>query len=140
MKNQKVTTPLLLTGSFLCSTLASCSGNQPTQVERPNIIHIMTDDHAFQALSAYGSELSKLAPTPNIDRIAQNGMLFQRAYVENSISAPSRATLLTGLYSHRHGQEILTNGFRPDNICFPELLQQAGYQTAIMGKWRQPKS
>ena len=135
MKNQKVTTPLLLTGSFLCSTLASCSGNQPTQVERPNIIHIMTDDHAFQALSAYGSELSKLAPTPNIDRIAQNGMLFQRAYVENSISAPSRATLLTGLYSHRHGQEILTNGFRPDNICFPELLQQAGYQTAIMGKW-----
>ena len=79
----------------------------------------MTDDHAFQALSAYGCGISQVAPTPNIDRIAQNGMLFQHAYVENSISAPSRATLLTGLYSHKHGQEILTNGFKPDNVVFP---------------------
>lgn len=105
--------------------------------ERYNIIHIMTDDHSYQTISAYGGPVSKLAPTPNLDRLASQGMLFRRAYVENSISSPSRATLLTGKYSHMHGQIKLgkTPEFNADQMTFPKLLQQAGYQTAIFGKW-----
>lgn len=128
----------IVTGGVLSALFPSCAtgkADNKVSADRPNIIHIMTDDHAFQALSAYGGAISKIAPTPNIDRIAHNGMIFNKAYVENSISAPSRATLLTGLYSHKHGQKILENGFRPDNVVFPELLQQSGYQTAIVGKW-----
>ena len=71
--------------------------------KQPNIVCIFTDDHAFQAISAYGHPISQLAPTPNIDRLAAGGMLFTHAFVENSICTPSRATLLTGLYSHQHG-------------------------------------
>ena len=105
--------------------------------QRYNIIHIMTDDHSYQTISAYGSPVSKLAPTPNLDRLAAQGMLFTRAYVENSISSPSRATLLTGKYSHLHGQIKLgrTPEFNGDQMTFPKLLQQAGYQTALFGKW-----
>jgi arylsulfatase A-like enzyme len=107
-----------------------------TNPEKPmNIVFIMTDDHAFQALSAYGHPISKLAPTPNLDRIARDGMLFTNAFVENSISAPSRATLLTGMYSHQHGQTHLGYGLKPDKKFFVEYLQKAGYQTALFGKW-----
>lgn len=101
----------------------------------PNIIHIMCDDHAYQAISAYGHPVSKLAPTPNIDRLAREGMLFRRAYVENSLSTPSRACLMTGLYSHQNGQRTLEKGIDTTKTFFSELLQQAGYQTAIVGKW-----
>jgi arylsulfatase A-like enzyme len=95
----------------------------------------MTDDHAFQALGAYGHPISKLAPTPNLDRIARGGTLFRNAFVENSISTPSRATLLTGMYSHQHGQTHLGYGLDEDIPFFTEYLQRAGYQTAVFGKW-----
>lgn len=103
--------------------------------KQPNIVCIFTDDHAFQTISAYGHPISKLAPTPNIDRLAKGGMLFTRSFVENSISAPSRATLLTGLYSHQHGQTRLGCCLDTQKRWFTELLQQAGYSTSVFGKW-----
>ena len=103
--------------------------------QRPNIVYIMCDDHAFQCISAYGSPISKLAPTPNIDRIAQRGMRFDRAFVENSLSTPSRACLMTGLYSNQNGQRQLGEGIDTTRTFFTEQLQQAGYQTAVVGKW-----
>ncbi|QIK61503.1 sulfatase [Dysgonomonas sp. HDW5A] len=102
---------------------------------RPNIIHIMTDDHSFQTISAYGHPISKLAPTPNLDRLANEGMLFQQAFVENSLSTPSRACLMTGLYSHQNGQRQLGAGIDTTKTFFSELLTQAGYQTGVIGKW-----
>ena len=103
--------------------------------DRPNILYIMCDDHAMQAISAYGSPISKLAPTPNIDRLAERGMKFNEAFVENSLSTPSRACLMTGLYSHQNGQRQLAEGIDSTKTFFSELLQQAGYSTAVVGKW-----
>ena len=95
----------------------------------------MCDDHAMQAISAYGSPISKLAPTPNIDRLAERGMKFNEAFVENSLSTPSRACLMTGLYSHQNGQRQLAEGIDSTKTFFSELLQGAGYSTAVVGKW-----
>ncbi len=112
------------------------SATAQEQSSRPNIIHIMADDHSFQALSAYGHPLSQIAPTPNIDRLANSGMLFNRSYVENSISGPSRASLFTGLYSHQHGQTAFgTTPIDPSKPYFSEMIQDSGYQTALFGKW-----
>lgn len=105
---------------------------------RPNIVFIFADDHAYQAVSAY-SALSKQGPlnqTPNIDRIAREGMRFDRCVVTNSICGPSRACILTGKYSHLNGFYNNTNNrFDGSQVTFPKLLQAAGYQTAIVGKW-----
>ena len=103
--------------------------------ERPNILFIFSDDHAFQAISAYGSRLAKVAPTPNIDRLAKEGMIFTKSYVTNSICAPCRAVIQTGKHSHING--VLDNRQRFDATqqTFPKLLKKAGYQTAIVGKW-----
>lgn len=118
-------------------TLTACATSQTkkTESKRPNIIHIMTDDHAFQAISAYGHPISQLAPTPNIDRLAKEGMLFTKAFVENSLSTPSRACLMTGLYSHQNGQRTLDKGIDTSKVFFSELLQEDGYQTGVFGKW-----
>ena len=81
------------------------------------------------------ASLSKLAPTPNIDRLAARGIRFDRAYVENSLSTPSRACLMTGLYSHQNGQTMLSNVMDSTVTFVPQLMQEAGYQTAVIGKW-----
>ncbi len=115
---------------FLLSTIlftVSCSKND----ERPNILFIMSDDHAYQAISSYSD---KLINTSNIDRIANDGILFSNACVTNSICAPSRAVILTGKHSHLNGK--VDNGFPFDTtqVTFPQLFQKAGYQTAMFGK------
>jgi arylsulfatase A-like enzyme len=103
--------------------------------KRPNILFIFSDDHAWQAISAYG-EARKLLDTPNLDRIAREGMRFNRCLVPNSICGPSRATILTGKYSHLNGFYNNTNSrFDGSQTTFPKLLRKTGYQTAIFGKW-----
>lgn len=127
----------LLSFAALSCVAATAQAQQKAAAatQRPNIVYIMCDDHAFQCISAYGSPISKLAPTPNIDRIAQRGMRFDRAFVENSLSTPSRACLMTGLYSNQNGQRQLGEGIDTTRTFFTEQLQQAGYQTAVVGKW-----
>src|SRR6476620_3550828 len=99
---------------------------------RPNILFIFADDHAAHAISAYGS---KINTTPNIDRIAKEGMLFRNCFATNSICTPSRATVLTGKYSHLNGAFNVGDRFDGSQQTFPKLLQHNGYQTAIIGKW-----
>lgn len=109
---------------------AACISSPPAQ-QPPNIVFIMSDDHAYQAISAYSD---KLIETPNIDRIAQQGMLFTNASVTNSICAPSRATILTGKHTHLNGKVDNHFAFDDSNITFPQILQANGYQTAMFGK------
>jgi len=104
---------------------------KPKKQKRPNIVFIMSDDHAYQAISAYDKRLTQ---TPNIDRIANEGMLFSNACVTNSICAPSRAVILTGKHSHLNGKIDNYFPFDTTNITFPQILQQNGYQTAMFGK------
>ncbi|MBK1879128.1 sulfatase family protein [Pelagicoccus mobilis] len=104
--------------------------------KRPNIVFVFSDDHATQAISAYGGILADVAPTPHLDKLAQQGMRFDRCMVTNSICGPSRATILTGKYSHLNGfMTNETSEFDGSQQTFPKLLRQAGYQTAIIGKW-----
>ncbi|WP_405415126.1 sulfatase [Maribacter sp. Asnod1-A12] len=119
---------ILINLSFI---FIGCDNSAPKIEERPNIVFIMSDDHAYQAISAYDTSLIK---TPNIDRIAKMGMLFTNASVTNSICAPSRATLLTGKHSHINGKIDNVSPFDTTNVTFPQLLQKAGYQTAMFGK------
>ncbi len=103
--------------------------------KQPNILFIFSDDHAYQAISAYQHSI-KLVQTPNIDRLAKEGMIFHRAMVPNSICGPSRATVMTGKYNHLNGFYNNSNSkFDGTQQTFPRLLKAAGYQTAIVGKW-----
>jgi len=117
------------------SVLPGCGGiSQISRAERKrsNIIFIMTDDHASHALSCYGSKINK---TPNLDRLAKEGMLLKNCFCTNSICAPSRAVILTGKYSHLNGVTDNSKRFDGSQQTFPKLLQKAGYETAIIGKW-----
>ena len=124
---------------LLFTSIVSCNqkpSKQETITQKPNIIFIMADDHAYQAISAYGGPLKDVPPTPNIDRIANSGMRFNQCMVTNSICGPSRATIFTGKYSHKNGFIDNTMGSKFDfsQNSFPKELQKAGYKTAVIGK------
>ena len=123
----------LLTG-LAAVTLPACVQKDKKGVsEKPmNILYIMCDDHSYQTISAYDH---RFIETPNIDRIANEGVRFTNSFVANSLSGPSRACLLTGKHSHKNGFTDNTKRFDGSQQTFPKLLQQAGYQTAVVGKW-----
>jgi arylsulfatase A-like enzyme len=134
MKKFKILFWLIIVAHYLGEAQKS---SDLTSSSRPNIVFIMSDDHAVSAISAYKDWLSELAPTPNIDRIAENGMLMTRTFNTNSICGPSRASILTGKYSHVNGFFKNEKGgdFDGSQMTFPKLFQQAGYETAVIGKW-----
>lgn len=116
-------------------TLLSLSAQVQAQQkgQRPNIVYIMTDDHTAQMMSCYGHSPIQ---TPNLDRIAEEGVLFSESFVANSLSGPSRACLMTGKHSHKNGFTNNEHGvFDGSQQTMPKLMQKAGYQTALIGKW-----
>lgn len=119
------------TGLMMFIPFAGISSAQ----EKPNILFIMSDDHAEAAISAYGSEISGLAPTPNIDRIASEGALFRSNFCCNSLSGPSRAAIMTGLHSHANGFMRNGNKFDGNQETLQKILHRNGWQTALIGKW-----
>ncbi|MBI9018893.1 MAG: sulfatase [Phycisphaerae bacterium] len=105
------------------------------KAKKPNVLYIMSDDHAANAIGVYGSRLAKLNPTPVIDKLAKEGMRLDNCFCTNSICSPSRATILTGQFSHVNGVTSLGGKVEADKQYLPILMGQAGYQTAMIGKW-----
>lgn len=108
------------------------AGLHGAEARRPNIVFFLSDDHAAQAIGAYGSKAGR---TPNIDRLAREGALFENCFCVNSICVPSRACVLTGRYSHANGVRTNADALPEGSVTFPRLLREAGYSTAIIGKW-----
>lgn len=115
--------------------LVLLSASHGVAQDRPNILFLFSDDHAIKAISAYGGPLADIAPTPNIDRIANEGAIFQNSFCANSICGPSRACILTGKHSHKNGFMRNGNSFDSSQWTVAKSLQQGGYSTAVIGKW-----
>lgn len=126
------TTLLPLAGLTAAVGAVSCGNEEKAPAQRPNIIYIMSDDHSYQTMGCYGSPYQA---TPNIDRLAGEGVVFNNSFVTNSISGPSRAVLMTGKHSHLNGKTDNDQKFDGSQQTLPKLMQQAGYRTAIVGKW-----
>ncbi|HZZ78407.1 MAG TPA: sulfatase [Gemmataceae bacterium] len=125
-------TLLILAALFIAlPTVAHAQGKKKT----PNIIYIMSDDHANAAIGAYNSWLKPVLKTPNLDKLAKQGMLFKKSMVTNSICTPSRAAMLTGQYSNKNGVYTLNDALSKSTIHIGHLLRMLGYQTALIGKW-----
>lgn len=112
-------------------------GHAPSAVgaDKPNILFIMSDDHAAHAIGAYGGRLAALDPTPNIDRLAAEGVRMENCFCTNSICTPSRATIMTGQYSHTNGVTTLTGSLPAERQTLARMIGEAGYETAMIGKW-----
>ena len=122
----------------LLALLSGCNKSDPAPAAerpQPNIIFIMSDDHTTQAVGAYGSRLASLDPTPNLDALAADGILFENVFCTNSICTPSRGNIMTGQYSQTSGIMILDDTLRPENQYLPLEMRKLGYQTAMIGKW-----
>ncbi|MGB3546103.1 MAG: sulfatase [Saprospiraceae bacterium] len=126
--------PLLLLAIVSGFGLTDVKSPAP-QEKRPNIIFILSDDHAYQAVSAYDHPIGRAAPTPHIDRIGRSGVRFDRAYCGNALCGPSRATILTGKHSHVNGFKQNGNRFDATQWQWHKDLHAAGYRTAVIGKW-----
>ena len=120
--------------TILALWLATCAPLL-TAAPQPNIVFIFSDDHAPHAIGAYDGWLKSVNPTPHIDQLAAQGMLFHKSFCTNSICGPSRAVIITGKHSHKNGFMNNGNNFDGSQETFPKLLQKAGYQTAMFGKW-----
>ncbi|MBT3548064.1 MAG: sulfatase [Flavobacterium sp.] len=122
---------------LILTSLSGFSQKKSESTKSPNIVFIFSDDHATNAISAYGGIFKELAPTPNIDRIANEGALLENALCTNAICGPSRAAILTGKYSHVNGYYKNYKGgvFNNKQWTYPQALKDAGYQTALVGKW-----
>lgn len=116
------------------AVVGAAAASRPA-ARKPNILFISSDDHAAHAIGAYGGRLASLNPTPNIDRLARDGMLLQNVFCANAICVPSRATIMTGQYSHTNGVKTLVGGLRPAEQSLAHGMRAAGYQTAMIGKW-----
>jgi len=125
----------VLTASVFVKVAAAIQPAEELLAKQPNIVVIMSDDHAANAISSYQGRLSSVFKTPNIDRLATNGVRFNGMYANNSICTPSRAAILTGQYSHTNGVKTLADSLDRNKDNVAKQLQSAGYQTAIVGKW-----
>ena len=133
-KHMKQHSSLLFSIASLATLLPNVG--QARDSKKPlNFIFIMSDDHTTQAIGAYGSRLAKLNPTPVIDKLAKESVVFENVYCNNSISTPSRATTVTGQYSHNNTILTLEEKPSPEQLFLPRELKQLGYQTAVIGKW-----
>lgn len=135
MKNRHLLTGILPVAAVLPAV--SCGQVQKKPRQRPNVIFILSDDHTAQSIGAYGSIYRDICPTPNIDRMAEEGALFTNAFCTNAISGPSRASIITGKYSHMNGfyKNEFGAPFDSTQVTFPILLHDSGYSTALVGKW-----
>ncbi|WP_372754433.1 sulfatase-like hydrolase/transferase, partial [Labilibaculum sp.] len=128
-----------ISATILLASVVGCSnGNKSvkkTAADRPNILYIMSDDHTGQAWGVYGGILKDHVHTPNIQRLAKEGCVLENALVSNSICTPSRATVLTGQYSHVNGVKTLNGSLYPEQNNIAKVLREDGYQTSIIGKW-----
>ena len=125
--------------TLLSIFLFSCNNTKPDNLSRPNIIFMMSDDHTSQAWGIYGGVLENYAQNKNIKRLAAEGVVLENAFCTNAICVPSRASILTGQYSHKNQVYTLTDALAPEQLNVAKLLKKADYQTALIGKWHLKK-